>query len=823
MALASHVVIPVTAPSRKLFHRVAGSATSFGCWRFGLGCWHCSGVRKSGSGEEVSVAQHRVAREIACFMPAWIRRALRPICFVLALGAAAQPAGAQAQSARTSRCANSQRVQHVSFIGNPKLDAVDMAALIVNEQPSLILKLIRQATYLCLDTLEVQRDALRLAVLHRQQGWFLANVSPRYDQRKDGINIAFDVNAGPEARIDSVTVQGLPAPEEGTDGYDAPIRSLRTQRFDRLRVQAMVDSVVERLQNGGYPRAGQPAAIVNIDTASANDSTPARVSLAFTFMPGARLNVGEVHVRIQGIGKGRTVDSADIMGLMRLRPGQRYRARNVIAAQRDLYRTDAFRLVLIDTIAPRVGSPDSLIDLQVTVAEARTRYARVGAGWATQDCGRVQARLQDRAFLAPGRRAEISVRASKIGVGAPLDFASGLCAPILRADPFSEQLNYYAGLTVSNTRFWGWPFAPSFSIYSERRGEPLIYLRETTIGSLFELSSTLWSRTVVTPGIQYERGRTISDPVVSCTRFNLCQPDDESVSLFGRGVGVFSTTLTHDRTNNAANPGSGARFRSEIRAGLTSASTNQQITFYRAGGEAAAYFRFLGGTIASRVQLSRVFAPNAPLFNGSPLIPQQERLFAGGQNSVRGFQQNLLGPAVYAFYDTGKVTVVDRDGQKFREVKSGASFNTVVPRGGTALVVGNLEWRRRVTWPTDKLQIALFADAGTVFEASAQAFDWRNVRVTPGFGVRLDTPLGPFRLDIGYNPYEPVLGRALYFTPTVNGKSGSIQCVSPDNTLPLGADGTAKLDLSRCPESYGPLASGNLRRFVFHFSLGQAF
>ncbi|MEP6835153.1 MAG: BamA/TamA family outer membrane protein [Gemmatimonas sp.] len=754
--------------------------------------------------------------------PCW-RGALRPIYFILGLALAALPAGAQAAKARTSRCANSQRVQKVSFIGAPKINAAEMAALIVDEGPSFLSRLFRP-TFICLDTLEVQRDALRIAVMHRQRGWFLANVTPRFDRRPDGINIAFDVTPGPEARIDTVTVQGLPVPEDGTAGYAGPILSLRTQRLDRLRVQAMVDSVVLRLQNGGYARARQPIARIVIDTGSATDSTPAHVALNFTFAPGARLRVGEVHVRIQGIGERLTVDSADIMALMRLRPGQRYRARNVIAAQRDLYRTDAFRLVLIDTIAPRVGSPDSLIDFQVTVAEAKTRYARVGAGWATQDCGRVQARAQDRAFLAPGRRAELSLRASKIGVGAPLDFAQGLCAPLLRKDPFSEKLNYYAGLTVSNTRFWGWPFAPSFSMYSERRGEPLIYLRETTIGSLFELSSTLWQRTVLTSGIQYERGRTISDPVVSCTRFNLCQPNDENVSLFGRGVGVFSTTLTHDRTNTPSNPTAGARYRTEFRAGLTSASTKQQITFYRGGGEVTGYVGFLGGTIASRVQAARVFAPNAPLVNGSPLIPQQERLFAGGQNSVRGFQQNLLGPAVYAFYDAGKVdSIVERDGQKFREVNGHSGFNTVVPRGGTASVVGNLEWRRRVSWPTDKLQVALFADAGTVFETSAQEFEWRNVRVTPGFGVRLDTPLGPFRLDIGYNPYEQVAGRALYFTPAVNGKGGSIQCVSPRNTIPLGLDGTGILDLSSCPETYRPAAQGALRRVVFHFSLGQAF
>ncbi|MEO7361717.1 MAG: BamA/TamA family outer membrane protein, partial [Gemmatimonadaceae bacterium] len=678
----------------------------------------------------------------------------------------------------------------------------------------------RRAQYLCVDTLEVQRDALRLAVLHRQQGWFLANVTPEYIRKPDGVKLLFRITPGPEARIDSVFVTGLPTPDNDPHTFDGPLLSLRTQRFDRLKVQAQIDTVVDRLHNSGYARAVQPVSAAVIDTASATDSTPAKVRLSFAFTPGIRLRVGEVHVRVQGIGDRRTVDSADIMSLIRLRAGQRYSGSNVIAAQRDLYRTDAFKLVLIDTIAPRIASGDTMIDFQVTVAEARTRYAKAGVGWATQDCGRIQARAQDRAFLAPGRRAEVSMRASKLGVGAPFDFAKRLCAPSLRDDPFSEKVNYYLGTTISNTRFFGAPFAPVFSIYSERRGEPFAYLRETSIGSLFELSSTLWRRTVVTPGIQYERGRTISDPLISCTRFGLCQPEDEAVSLFGRGVGVISTAFTHDRTNSITNPTYGSRYRTEVRAGVTSASTKRNFAFYRGNLEVSAYQPLFRGTIATRVQLARVFAPNAPLVNGSPLLPQQERLFAGGQNSVRGFQQNVLGPVVYAFNDPLQITLDTINGVETRKVIDGGKVKLVVPRGGTALVVGNIEWRRRVRWPTDKLQIALFADAGTVFEADVQAFDWRDVRVTPGFGVRLDTPLGPFRLDVGYNGYQPQAGRALFFTGNTTDTRGAISCVSPGNTIPVGS---RSLDLSKCPSNYRPAVRDALSRFVFHFSLGQAF
>lgn len=754
-------------------------------------------------------------------------RALRIASLLAGLVAASSSAHGQAAQSRGKRCTDAERVQSIDFAGDPKFQSVAMKELIVNATPTFFSRLfnrLRAAKFLCVDTLEVQRDALRLAVLHRQHGWFLANVAPRYERRRNGVKLTFDVTPGPEAKVDSVSVAGLPPVEEGARDFGEPILGLKGDRFDRVRVQALVDTAVERLRNAGYARAVRPTVVIEIDTASASDTSSAKVRLAFAFTPGARLRVGEVHVRIQGLDDRRTLDSADIMALIRLRPGDRYRANNITDAQRDLYRTDAFRLVLVDTMAPRVGSRDSIIDLQLTVAEARTRYARVGGGWATQDCGRIQARVQDRAFLAPGRRAEISMRASKLGVGAPLDFAKSLCVPLLRKDPFSQKVNYYIGSTVTNTRFFGRPFAPAFSIYSERRGEPKAYLRETTIGSLFELSSTLWRRTVVTPGVQYERGRTISDPLESCTRFNLCQPQDDSVSLFGRAVTVISTSLTHDRTNDVVNPSYGSKYRAQVRAGLTSASTNQNIIFYRGNAEASGYLSLLGGTVASRLQVARVFAPNAPLVNGSPLIPQQERLFAGGQSSVRGFQQNLLGPLVYAFTDSTKLRVVTVGGQQFREVIAGETPDFPVPRGGTALIVGNLEWRRRISWPTDKLQIALFADAGTVFESSTDKFDWRNVRVTPGVGVRLDTPLGPFRVDLGYNPYEQQAGRALFFTgsSTDDKIPGSIQCVSPGNTLPIGPSGQAALDLSKCP-SYRPPARDRLGRIVFHFSLGQAF
>ncbi|MFN4772600.1 MAG: hypothetical protein ACK5N1_11295, partial [Gemmatimonas sp.] len=285
---------------------------------------------------------------------------------------------------RATRCGVSERVKAVAFEGSPAFDGLAMAATIVTRQPGFATRVLRLGTAPCLDSLEVRRDALRLAILHRQSGWFQASVAPVITRRPDGVRVRFVVTPGREALLDTIRVQGMPQPLPGRRPYDAPLLALQGQRFDRTRVDTTVSSVVAHLRDAGFARAGIPASHITID------STNARVSLDLTFEVGRRMQIGEVHVAIRPVTTGRPrVDSADVARLVAIDPGDRFRASALLDAQRALYRSEAFRLVLMDTVTPATGK-DSVLDLRVSVAEARTRAARVGRGWATQDCVRVQ-------------------------------------------------------------------------------------------------------------------------------------------------------------------------------------------------------------------------------------------------------------------------------------------------------------------------------------------------------------------------------------------------------------------------------------------------
>jgi len=166
---------------------------------------------------------------------------------------------------------------------------------------------------------------------------------------------------------------------------------------------------------------------------------------------------------------------------------------------------------------------------------------------------------------------------------------------------------------------------------------------------------------------------------------------------------------------------------------------------------------------------------NGTLGPNDVIIPLPERLFAGGANSHRGFSINQAGP---------------RD------------FGSGQPTGGSAMFLNSLELRLPpVNWPYvgDNLSFAIFNDMGNVFDTprhliqglgrlhqtgaadcrdsttpttrSKSPCDFNYVAAAIGAGVHYKTPIGPVRLDLGYN-----LNPATF---PVRNKTGSNDSVPP--------------------------------------------
>jgi outer membrane protein insertion porin family/translocation and assembly module TamA len=149
-----------------------------------------------------------------------------------------------------------------------------------------------------------------------------------------------------------------------------------------------------------------------------------------------------------------------------------------------------------------------------------------------------------------------------------------------------------------------------------------------------------------------------------------------------------------------------------------------------------------------------------------------------------------------------------------------------IPAGGNALVVGNLEAQVPSPVLPELLSVALFTDAGQVWNRGGAGGGVRGLRFTPGAGVRVRSPFGAIRVDLGYNPYAAPAGSALFITQG-DPRSRVLYCVSPGNGLAVtpGADGRpASQEAGRCPASYRPPAARTFfRRLNPSIWIGQAF
>ncbi|MHB8882373.1 MAG: outer membrane protein assembly factor BamA [Thermodesulfovibrionales bacterium] len=121
-------------------------------------------------------------------------------------------------------------------------------------------------------------------------------------------------------------------------------------------------------------------------------------------------------------------------------------------------------------------------------------------------------------------------------------------------------------------------------------------------------------------------------------------------------------------------------------------------------------------------------------FGDTQELPLVERFFLGGRSTVRGFDQDTLGP-------------------------KGADGN---PTGGNVFLMGNAELRLAIG---RGFGLVPFVDIGNVWVNTKQMV-LTDLRYTTGLGLRYNTPVGPLRVDYGYKlNREPGESRgALHFS-----------------------------------------------------------
>jgi translocation and assembly module TamA len=166
-----------------------------------------------------------------------------------------------------------------------------------------------------------------------------------------------------------------------------------------------------------------------------------------------------------------------------------------------------------------------------------------------------------------------------------------------------------------------------------------------------------------------------------------------------------------DTTNNLLDPVRGHRVSLQVTP--IHELTGQGITYVKAIGSYK-YYRVLFQkpfvVVAGNIRAGMITG------SGRTEIPPDERFYAGGGGSVRGYSYQSVGP-----------------------------LSKTTPLGGKSLLEMSAEVRFKIT---EHFGLAAFLDGGSAYSNSTLSSN-ESFLLGTGMGVRYYTPIGPFRLDVG--------------------------------------------------------------------------
>jgi outer membrane protein insertion porin family len=680
---------------------------------------------------------------------------------------------------------------------------------------------------------EFKRDFDRVRLFYYLRGFRETVVDTVVDRSRQGeIGINFHVQEGEPIRVQEVGLLWLEEVPDPSASGGPPLR-VDTTSFPGI------DEVPDSLGLSGIPiRVGEPLSLIALE--SSRDSLLARlknrgyahgeVLIGYTIppeapyeaqvdlevFPGPLTRFGPVTVEITAT-KGRvpTMDEEVVKRMLPFREGDVYQEDLQFAGQRNLYNLEIFRFVRFD---PDTLSPvDSILPISIKLEEDDVHRVRTGGGLNTAECINFEASWHSRNFLGGARRLQLTGRLANV-------LAPSLSNTILCNEYGEENFGDLTG-SISVDFNQPWFFSPrnsvSGGVFLERQSVAPVFIREA-VGLRVGLNRTLGIGTLL--GLSYgpELTRLTAAEVFFCSAYLICAPEEIQLMQGNNLLSPVSLTLSRDRRNQALSPTRGYSLAADLEH--AAGWTGSDFIYTRVLADATWYAQLRSNwVLATHLKGGWVGPGGFEGFSGNEgsneIVHPGKRLYGGGSNSVRGFAQNRLGPRVLYLDDVERLMKPRGDLVPCAPTEvADLSCNAGLlpdelffpsPTGGTRQLEGSLELRFPVSgrlW-----EGATFLDFGQVWDESDSP-RLADLEMTPGFGVRYFSPIGPIRIDLGYRfgSWEelPVVTQRIELRPN----SSPAYEVFEDLVV---------LD---SPIRYGEgLSAWSPRRFQLHLSIGQAF
>ncbi|HLM67410.1 MAG TPA: BamA/TamA family outer membrane protein [Longimicrobium sp.] len=597
-----------------------------------------------------------------------------------------------------------------------------------------------------LDLGVLQRDVARIQLAHRDAGYYGTRVLPVVDEAEDGVDVRFRIEPGDLTTLTALEVVGAEAVLDSAQvRRGLPLQA--GEPFRRIDFLASVDTVRNRLLERGHAYA-QVLRNYEIDTIA--DVARVRLEAA----PGPVVTVDSIRF----LGNYR-LDPETLRRQLVIRKGGRLRATDLTRSQRNLFELELVEFASVEVAPERMQlTPDSLELLEdsigstvvVRIIEAPRYAAELAPAYGSRDCVRAEATHTDRNFLGGARRLEVTGLVAKVGVGSPVDGLERSLCPAFNPDDrltpedslIADQLNWRLAGNFLQPRLFGTQTSVVLGAFTERISELDLYVRDAT-GAEAGVVRQVLPQTLASLTFDVQRGRTRASDYFFCIAFEVCSPGDIALLERSRWSNALTLGLTQNRVRLDPFPTGGHQFRTGVDYASSLLGSEDEYLRVSADGilhrelreDMVLSLRLAGGTFLTGL-----------LNTGSGYIPPERRFYGGGPTHVRGFRFNELGPTVYI-------------ARPRRTGDGGFDVDTVrSSTGGTRSVLASAELTSRLPFGPPSLRGAVFVDAGQVWESRDSLAARPGLRITPGVGARFATPVGPIRLDVAYNPYNPEPG-----------------------------------------------------------------
>jgi outer membrane protein insertion porin family len=581
------------------------------------------------------------------------------------------------------------KVRAINFIGNSAFSDSQLRYVITTTRTNW-LSFLKNTNIYDPDRLNLDRELLRQFYL--KNGYAdvrIVSATADLDRDGKGFFITFTIEEGQRYRFGYIDVESA-LPSLDVKALRGVILTKPGRRYNAEKVEKTVEALTVKVSEQGY-------AFGQVRPRFDRDPTTHTMNIVYVIDEGPRVYIERINI----VGNFRTEDKV-IRRQFRLAEGDAYNRLLVEAARKRLRALGFFKSVDITT---EPGSAADRVILAVNVVEQPTGELSFGAGYSTTEGVIGDVSITERNLMGKGQYVRLGFSGSL--ERAQVDFSF--------TEPNFLDRNMAAGFDL---------------FHKEVDLRDVASFRQRDTGGNLRVGFPIADNTQL--GLRYRLQREeIYDATANASLAVKEAAEEGEVLVSSTGY-----TIAYDTRNLPQQPTSGvfASFSQDL-AGL-----GGDVNYIRSVADARGYYPITNKiTLVGRVQGGAIEGW------GDKDLRLTDLFFKGGE-TIRGFERAGYGPR-----DACESSAT---GKRVRNCRRDAL-------GGKYFWATTAELRFPFPLIPDSLgmQGAVFVDAGSLWEPSALAveavedegsfiFDADQVRLSTGFSIIWQSPLGPLRADI---------------------------------------------------------------------------